>query len=96
MADHEENKTYTALPISCNVFRISSSGLSKTSGILLVVQKLPKQGGYLYTVSFLDDAWFYLSVLYLNSQNMVLWSLKNPHFFEEPLHPKKGFGLEFI
>lgn len=38
---------------------------------------------------FTDEAWFHLSG-YVNSQNMRMWSTRNPHFFTEtPLHPRK-------
>ncbi|CAH1382925.1 unnamed protein product, partial [Tenebrio molitor] len=41
----------------------------------------------------LDESWFHL---YVNSQNMRMWSGENPHYYiEVPLHSQKlEFGLQ--
>jgi hypothetical protein len=42
---------------------------------------------------FTDEAYFHLSG-YVNSQNMRMWSLQNPHFFTEaPHYPPKNWSL---
>lgn len=39
-------------------------------------------------VMLTNESWFHLSD-YVNSQNMRIWNVNNPHFFvEAPLHPQ--------
>lgn len=45
------------------------------------------------TFFFTDEAWFHLGS-YINSQNTLIWSLKNPRAVRDTISPRKNWSMD--